>query len=70
MKVTVRKETAGHYSIYVAKKDLEARIVSAEQPAIWGGKVELDNGWTLEMPPMAADTRLPITVEARRLGEG
>lgn len=69
MKVTVRKEGAGHYSIYVAKKDLEARIVRAEQPAIWGGKVELDNGWTLEMPAMAPDTRLPITVEARRLGE-
>ncbi|BAL23135.1 putative nitrogen fixation protein NifT [Azoarcus sp. KH32C] len=69
MKVTVRKEVSGGYSIYVPKKDLEARIVSAEQPAIWGGKVELDNGWTLEMPALAADTRLPVTVEARRLGE-
>ncbi|HJV28279.1 MAG TPA: putative nitrogen fixation protein NifT [Aromatoleum sp.] len=69
MKVTVRKEVSGGYSIYVPKKDLEARIVSAEQPAIWGGKVELDNGWMLEMPAMAADTRLPVTVEARRLGE-
>jgi len=69
MKVTVRKEATGNYSVYVAKKDLEARVISAERPAIWGGKVELDNGWTLEMPDMAADTRLPITVEARRLGE-
>ena len=69
MKVTVRKEATGHYSIYVPKKDLEARVVSAEQPAIWGGKIELDNGWTLEMPDMAADTRLPVTVEARRLGD-
>jgi len=69
MKVTVRKENTGGYSIYVPKKDLEARVVSSEQPDIWGGKVELDNGWTLEMPALAADTRLPVTVEARRLGE-
>ena len=27
------------------------------------------NGWQLELPEMAADTRLPITVEARRLGD-
>ena len=69
MKVTVRKEADGGHSIYVAKKDLEARIVRADVPAIWGGRVELDNGWTLEMPALAVDTRLPITVEARKLGE-
>lgn len=69
MKVTVRKESDGAYSVYVAKKDLEARVVSSEQPGLWGGKVELDNGWTLEMPDMAPDTRLPLTVEARRLAE-
>ena len=69
MKVTLRKETDGSHSIYVPKKDLEARVLSAEIPTIWGGKIELDNGWTLEMPEMAADTRLPITIEARKLGE-
>jgi nitrogen fixation protein NifT len=69
MKVTLRKEADGGHSIYVPKKDLEARIVSAELPEIWGGKVELDNGWTLEMPAMAADTRLPITIEARKTGD-
>ena len=69
MKVTLRKEASGGHSIYVPKKDLEAQVVSAEIPTIWGGKIELDNGWTLEMPDLAADTRLPITIEARRLGE-
>jgi nitrogen fixation protein NifT len=69
MKVTLRKEADGGHSIYVPKKDLEARVVSAELPALWGGKIELDNGWTLEMPALAADTRLPITIEARKLGE-
>lgn len=67
MKVTVRKELSGGYSIYVPKKDLEARIVETTCAALWGGTVTLDNGWQLEMPEMAADTRLPITVEARRL---
>lgn len=69
MKVTLRKDANGSHSIYVPKKDLEARVISAELPTIWGGKIELDNGWTLEMPALAADTRLPITIEARRIGE-
>jgi nitrogen fixation protein NifT len=29
--------------------------------------VTLGNGWLLALPEMAADTRLPITVEARRI---
>lgn len=69
MKVTLRKDANGNYSIYVPKKDLEAHITSCEKPEIWGGKIELSNGWTLEMPALSADTRLPITIEARRLGE-
>ena len=68
MKITVRKETSGEYSIYVPKKDLEARIVAADNAGLWGGMITLDNGWQLEMPDLAADTRLPITVEARRVG--
>ena len=67
VKVTVRKEQDGAYSIYVPKKDLEARVVRADNAALWGGQIALDNGWTLEMPALADDTRLPITVEARRL---
>ena len=67
MKVTVRKELSGGYSIYVPKKDLEARIVDLADDRLWGSTVTLDNGWQLEMPDLAADTRLPITVEARRL---
>jgi nitrogen fixation protein NifT len=65
MKVMIRKTAAG-YSAYVPKKDLEEAIVESERPALWGGWVRLKNGWTLALPEMAADTRLPITVEARR----
>lgn len=68
MKVMIRKDAAGVLSAYVAKKDLEEPIVSMEKPEMWGGRVTLANGWQLELPAMAAETRLPITVEARRVG--
>ena len=69
MKVMIRKDAAGVLSAYVAKKDLEEPIVAMEKPGMWGGRVTLANGWQLELPAMAAETRLPITVEARRLSD-
>lgn len=66
MKVMIRRTEKG-LSAYVAKKDLEEPIVEIEKEALWGGKVTLANGWQLELPVMAADTPLPITVEARKL---
>jgi nitrogen fixation protein NifT len=66
MKVMVRKVATG-YSIYVPKKDLEEAVVAAEKPALWGGWIKLRNGWTLALPEMSEDTRLPITVEAKKL---
>lgn len=67
MKVMLRKNAKGEASIYVPKKDLEEPIVSSETEHLWGGVVTLGNGWQLELPEMAADTRLPITVEARHI---
>lgn len=69
MKVMIRKNAAGELSAYVAKKDLEEPIVAMDKPEMWGGTVTLANGWKLELPEMAQGTRLPITVEARKLGE-
>ncbi|WP_297505107.1 putative nitrogen fixation protein NifT [Ferrovum sp.] len=66
MKVMIRKNAAGGHSIYVPKKDLEEPIVTMEKPGLWGGKISLGNGWILELPEMAADTKLPITVEVRK----
>lgn len=66
MKVTFRRQD-GLLSAYVAKKDLEAHVVEQQHEVVWGGWVRLSNGWTLELPDMPADTRLPITVEARRI---
>jgi nitrogen fixation protein NifT len=67
MKVMLRKNAKGEASIYVPKKDLEEPIVSSETEHLWGGVVTLGNGWQLQLPEMAADTRLPITVEARHI---
>jgi len=69
MKVMLRKDAKGILSAYIPKKDLEEPIVSMEQADMWGGIVTLANGWRLELPQMEAETVLPITVEARRLGE-
>lgn len=70
MKVMIRKNADGSLSVYVPKKDLEEAIVAQEKPELWGGRVTLANGWQLALPSLAHDTRLPVTVEARRLGEG
>lgn len=67
MKVMIRKGADGRLSAYVPKKDLEEPIVAQERESLWGGSVTLANGWTLALPEMADGTRLPITVEARRL---
>jgi nitrogen fixation protein NifT len=68
MKVMIRRGDKG-LSAYVAKKDLEEPIVETERETLWGGSVTLRNGWTLILPDMPAETRLPITVNARKVGE-
>jgi|UniRef100_E6QRT5 nitrogen fixation protein NifT len=69
MKIMIRKNAAGELSAYVPKKDLEEPISSMEKPDMWGGMITLANGWQLALPEMAADTRLPITVDARKVNE-
>ena len=69
MKVMMRRNAEGQLSAYVPKKDLEEPVVAQENPGIWGGMITLANGWRLQMPDIAADTKLPITVEARKLGD-
>ena len=67
MKVMIRRGERG-LSAYVPKKDLEEAIVAFEHEALWGGWVKLKNGWVLDLPQLAAETRLPITVTARKRG--
>jgi nitrogen fixation protein NifT len=67
MKVSLRRSANGALSAYVAKKDLEQPVVGASVDTLWGGCITLGNGWVLELPLMPADTRLPVTVEARKV---
>lgn len=69
MKVMLRKTDAG-VQAYVAKKDMEANVVEMEKPAMWGGWIKLTNDWIFELPDLPLDTKLPITVEAKRLSGG
>ncbi|MGC2777136.1 MAG: putative nitrogen fixation protein NifT [Bradyrhizobium sp.] len=68
MKVMIRRSPETGLSIYVPKKDLEEPIVETEYETLWGGWIRIANGWVLELPQMAADTRLPITINARKRG--
>ncbi len=68
MKVMIRRSSEGQLSAYVPKKDLEEPIVSMEKPDMWGGTVTLQNGWLLQLPDLSPDTKLPLTVEARKVG--
>ena len=69
MKVMLRKDAKGILSAYIPKKDLEEPIVSMDKAEMWGGMVTLANGWRLELPAMSADTKLPLTVEVRKVSE-
>ena len=66
MKIMLRK-VGEKLTVYVAKKDLEENVVTIERPEMWGGTVTLGNGWVFQLPDMPPETRLPISVEARRL---
>jgi nitrogen fixation protein NifT len=68
MKIMIRNTPKGP-SVYLPKKDLEEPIVEMEKEAMWGGVVKIKNGWAFELPDMPADTRLPITVNARKVGD-
>ncbi|HOB46851.1 MAG TPA: putative nitrogen fixation protein NifT [Zoogloea sp.] len=67
MKVMLRN-TARGLSAYVPKKDLEEPVVAKEKEDLWGGTITLANGWVLALPEMLPDTKLPVTVEARKIG--
>ncbi|WP_373415033.1 putative nitrogen fixation protein NifT [Ensifer aridi] len=69
MKVTIRR-TGNGLSAYVPRKDLEEPIVQIENEGLWGGFVVLRNGWRLSLPDLPKDTRLPATVEAKKMAAG
>ena len=68
MKVMICRSPETGLSIYVPKKDLEEPIVELEHETLWGGWIRIANGWVLDLPEMAPDTQLPVTVNARKSG--
>jgi len=66
MKVMLRKNSAGHLVVYVAKKDLEEEVVK-EVEEDENRIFTLTNGWELAIAKVDFPAQLPQTVEARRL---
>lgn len=66
MKVMLRRNTAGHLVVYVAKKDLEEEVVK-EEDIDENHVFTLANGWELAIAKTSFPEKLPQTVEARRL---
>ncbi len=69
--VMIRRNKQGHLTLYVAKKDLEATIITMEfdTPDRWGGELRLDDGSAYFIEPLSAPPDLPITLRAKRAGE-
>ncbi|ACB49898.1 nifT/fixU [Crocosphaera subtropica ATCC 51142] len=66
MKVILSREDAGNLSVYVPKKDLEEAVVN--ETIEGDGKIlTLANGWELQFPNLNDDTKLPQTLDAKRL---
>lgn len=69
MKIMIRKNQAGKLVIYIPKKDLESELVAMDGPGEWGGTLRLANGMTLYVEPRDEEPRLPLTCEAKKVGE-
>ena len=68
--VMIRQNDAGQLTLYVAKKDLEATVVSIQhdQPDRWGGEFVLADGTSYYIEPLSTTPSLPITLRAKRGG--
>jgi probable nitrogen fixation protein FixT len=62
----LRMNDAGTLVVYVAKKDLEEEVVK-QTDSETGKILTLANGWELEFSEFPDKSRLPLTVEAKRL---
>ena len=70
--VMIREDNSGKMTLYVPKKDLEETVVSIEHdtPEKWGGEFTLADGSAYYIQPLEEKPRLPITLRAKRGGEG
>ena len=70
--VMISRNKNGQLTFYIAKKDQEEIVVSLEHdsPEHWGGEVALADGSSYYLEPLSAPPKLPITLRAKRAGEG
>lgn len=70
--VMIRRNPQGQLTIYIPKKDLEETVVALQHdsPDCWGGEVTLADGSRYYLEPLAVPPSLPITLRAKRAGEG
>jgi len=66
--VMIRRNDDGNLSFYVAKKDLEAGVVSVETDTSesWGGEIQLDDGSKYYIDPMSPTPEFPTTLRFKR----
>lgn len=66
--VMIRRNDDGVLSFYVAKKDLEATVVSVETDTAetWGGEIELDDGSKYYIDPVSPPPAFPTTLRFKR----
>lgn len=67
--VMIRQDDEGKLLFYLAKKDLEEKVISVEfdTPNKWGGELKLADGQVYYVAPLDTRPQLPITIRARRL---
>lgn len=65
--IMLRKQD-GIMTGYIAKKDLEAEVISLEfeEQDNWGGTLTFSNGSCFYFAPLSAQPTLPITIRMRR----
>jgi len=67
--VMIRRNSDGVLSFYVAKKDLEATVVSVETDTddTWGGEIALDDGSRFYIDPISPRPAFPTTLRFKRV---
>jgi len=64
----LRRDAEGKLLFYIAKKDLEAVVVSVETDdgTTWGGEIGLADGTTVYIDPISPPPTIPATLRFRR----
>ena len=68
MKIMIRRLRRRGFRSMCRRRISRSRSWSRNAKSLWGGWIRIANGWILDLPEMAADTRLPITINARKRG--